>query len=49
LEPEKGKGWWDPFYAVPLGIAAAVPALHYEWLLITEETQVRRGTRRKEC
>jgi hypothetical protein len=39
-QPEK-KGWWEPIYAVPVGIAVAVPALHYEWLLITEETQVR--------
>jgi hypothetical protein len=47
--PEK-KGWWEPIYAVPLGIAVAVPALHYEWLLITEETQVRssKGTRESE-
>ena len=39
--PEEKKGWWEPIYSVPLGIAVAVPALHYEWLLITEETQVR--------
>jgi hypothetical protein len=39
--PEEKKGWWEPIYLVPLGIAVAVPALHYEWLLITEETQVR--------
>jgi Mitochondrial ATP synthase B chain precursor (ATP-synt_B) len=37
---EPVKGWWDPIYAVPLGIAFAVPAVHYEWYLVTEETQL---------
>jgi Mitochondrial ATP synthase B chain precursor (ATP-synt_B) len=37
---EPAKGWWDPIYAVPLGIAFAVPAVHYEWYLVTEETQL---------
>jgi Mitochondrial ATP synthase B chain precursor (ATP-synt_B) len=31
---------WDPMYAVPLGIAFAVPAVHYEWYLFNEETQL---------
>ena len=33
-------GLWDPLYALPLGIALAVPAIHYEWYLVNEETQV---------
>jgi len=37
---EGGGGWWDPAYAIPLGIAFAVPALNYEWYLVNEETQV---------
>ena len=36
------KGFWDPIYAVPIGIAFAVPALNYEWILVNEETQVGR-------
>jgi hypothetical protein len=31
---------WDPIYSVPIGIAFAVPALHYEWYLVNEETQL---------
>ena len=31
---------WDPIYAVPIGIAFAVPAVHYEWYLVNEETQL---------
>ena len=31
---------WDPIYAVPIGIAFAVPAINYEWYLVNEETQV---------
>lgn len=31
---------WEPIYAVPLGIAFAVPAIHYEWYLVNEETQL---------
>lgn len=31
---------WDPIYALPLGIALAVPAIQYEWYLVNEETQV---------
>jgi hypothetical protein len=38
--PAKASGWWDPLYAVPIGITFAIPAIHYEWYLINEETQV---------
>lgn len=31
---------WDPIYTVPLGIAVAVPAIHYEWYIFNEETQL---------
>ena len=31
---------WDPLYALPLGIALAVPAIQYEWYIVNEETQV---------
>jgi hypothetical protein len=31
---------WHPIYAVPLGIAFAVPAINYEWYLVNEETQL---------
>lgn len=34
------KGFWDPVYSIPVGIAFAVPALQYEWILINEETQL---------
>lgn len=34
------KSMWDPIYAVPIGIAFAVPAVHYEWYLVNEETQL---------
>jgi Mitochondrial ATP synthase B chain precursor (ATP-synt_B) len=37
---EAPKGLWDPIYALPLGIAFAVPAIHYEWYLVNEETQL---------
>ena len=30
----------NSWYALPVGIAAAVPALQYEWLVINEETQL---------
>ena len=39
--PEPKSSSFDPLYALPLGIAAAVPAIHYEWYLVNEETQVR--------
>lgn len=35
------KGWWEPIYGVPIGLAFAIPALKYEWILVNEETQVR--------
>ena len=38
VEPPKSS--WEPIYAVPLGIAFAVPAVHYEWYLFNEETQL---------
>lgn len=38
MEPPKSS--WEPIYAVPLGIAFAVPAVHYEWYLFNEETQL---------
>ena len=38
--PEPKSSSFDPLYALPLGIAAAVPAIHYEWYLVNEETQV---------
>lgn len=38
VEPKKG--FWEPMYSVPLGIAFAVPAIHYEWYLVNEETQL---------
>jgi Mitochondrial ATP synthase B chain precursor (ATP-synt_B) len=31
---------WHPIYAVPLGIAFAVPVVQYEWYLFNEETQL---------
>lgn len=31
---------WDPLYAIPLGIAFAVPAINYEWYIVNEETQL---------
>jgi len=37
---EKGVLSWDPLYSIPLGIAVAVPAIHYEWYLVNEETQL---------
>lgn len=38
MEPPKSS--WDPIYAVPIGIAFAVPAVSYEWYLVNEETQL---------
>lgn len=40
LKPLEAPSWWDPMYSVPLGIAAAVPMLHYEWYVVNEETQL---------
>jgi hypothetical protein len=31
---------WENIYGVPVGIAFAVPAIHYEWYLVNEETQL---------
>lgn len=36
-EPSSGL---SPWIALPIGIAAAVPALKYEWLVVNEETQL---------
>uniref|UniRef100_A0A7S3LAT6 ATP synthase subunit b n=1 Tax=Amphora coffeiformis TaxID=265554 RepID=A0A7S3LAT6_9STRA len=38
--PEAKSSSWDPLYALPLGIALAVPAIQYEWYLVNEETQL---------
>lgn len=38
--PEATSSSWDPLYALPLGIAFAVPAIQYEWYLVNEETQL---------
>lgn len=35
--PAPKEGWWNPIYGVPLGITFAVPALHYDWILVNEE------------
>jgi hypothetical protein len=40
-EADAGGLKWEPIYSVPLGIAFAVPALKYEWILVNEEMQVR--------
>jgi hypothetical protein len=37
---EPKEGWWKPIYSVPIGIAAAIPVLQYEWYLVNEETQL---------
>ena len=34
------KGWWDPLYMIPIGWTFAIPALHNEFFVINEETQV---------
>lgn len=41
--PAPKEGWWNPIYGVPLGITFAVPALHYDWILVNEEMLVRCG------
>ena len=38
--PEPKSSSFDPIYALPVGIALAVPAINYEWYLVNEETQV---------
>ena len=40
VEPASSGFKWEPIYSVPLGIAFAVPALKYEWILVNEEMQV---------
>jgi hypothetical protein len=40
VPPPEKQGFWDPIYAIPVGIAFAVPAINYEWYLVNEETQV---------
>ena len=37
---EESKGLWDPMFMIPIGFTAAIPALHNEWFIINEETQV---------
>ena len=37
---EPPKSLWEPIYSIPVGITLAVPALHYEWYLVNEETQL---------
>jgi len=34
------KGWWDPLYMIPIGWTFAIPALHSEFFIINEETQL---------
>jgi len=36
----ENKGWWDPLYLIPLGWTFAIPALHNEFFIINEETQL---------
>lgn len=40
VKPEEESSGWDPIYAVPIGIAFAVPAINYEWYIVNEETQL---------
>jgi hypothetical protein len=47
--PAPAKSSWEPIYGLPVGIAVAIPAIHYEWLLINEETQVGFWPRLSEC
>jgi hypothetical protein len=39
VEEEK-PSFWENIYGVPVGIAFAVPAIHYEWYIVNEETQL---------
>ncbi|CAB9498406.1 Mitochondrial ATP synthase B chain precursor (ATP-synt_B) [Seminavis robusta] len=39
VEEEKS-GWWDPLYAIPLGFTFAIPAIHNEFFIVNEETQL---------
>ena len=40
LVEDKGVFSWDPLYSIPLGIALAVPIIHYEFYVVNEETQL---------
>jgi hypothetical protein len=33
-------GWWDPSYTIPVVFSLAIPAIHYDWVTINEETQL---------
>lgn len=37
---EADKGWWDNVYMIPIGFTLAVPAIHFDWLIVNEETQL---------
>jgi hypothetical protein len=37
---EEKPSFWENIYGVPVGIAFAVPAIHYEWYIVNEETQL---------
>jgi hypothetical protein len=39
-DEEPAPSSWENIYGVPVGIAFAVPAIHYEWYLVNEETQL---------
>lgn len=39
-EPTILPSWWDPAYTIPVTFSLAIPALHYEWVTINEETQL---------
>ncbi|GKZ00685.1 hypothetical protein MPSEU_001020600 [Mayamaea pseudoterrestris] len=41
VAPSDASGFkWEPIYSVPLGLAFAVPALKYEWIVVNEEVQL---------
>jgi len=37
---EADKGWWDNVYMIPIGFTLAIPAIHFDWLIVNEETQL---------
>lgn len=39
-EPTMLPGWWDPSYTIPVVFSLAIPAIHYDWVTINEETQL---------
>lgn len=39
-EPTMMPGWWDPAYTIPATFSLAIPAIHYQWITINEETQL---------